>query len=71
VRVKSHSACGNSTLCVEINFVRVEITRACRFVSDSHAYVSKLLSCEWKPACKTTLFGWKLHFACGNHSYAC
>jgi hypothetical protein len=55
-------------------------------VLKSHAYVSKLLSCEWKPhsACKITLCVLeshlclskshcveKLHSACRNHSRAC
>jgi hypothetical protein len=40
-------------------------------VSDSHAQMSKLHSCVWKShfACKITLCGLKLHFACRNHSF--
>jgi hypothetical protein len=52
-RVKSHSACGNCTLRVEINLVRVYITP-----------VSVVITlCVWKlhSACKITLWGLKLH----------
>jgi hypothetical protein len=67
----------NQTFRVEITLVRVEITlcvykshscvslsylRTMR-VSYSHAYVSKLLSCEWKPHSAK-----KSHYACENRT---
>jgi hypothetical protein len=83
-RVKSHSACGNLTLLLETNLLRVEITlmrvkiTLCVFKSHSwvsylHAYVAKLFSCEWKPhyACKITLCVWKSYFAYRNQSCTC
>jgi hypothetical protein len=68
---------------VVITFVRVKIRlvveitlclyKSHSLVSYSIAYVSKLLSCEWKPhfACKITLSVWKSYSACRNQSFVC
>jgi hypothetical protein len=59
----------------KLQFACINHTRACRYhirESYPHAYVSKLLSCEWKPHtawCKITLWGWKLHFMCRNQAF--
>jgi hypothetical protein len=65
----SHSAYGIA-LCWYKSHSNVSLSHS--WVSNSHAYVPKLLSCVWKPhsACKITLCVWKSYSACRNQSCA-
>jgi hypothetical protein len=73
--------CRNHSLVITFVHVkttmRVKITicvyKSRSWVSYSHAYVSKLHSCEWKlkSACKITVCVWKSYPACRNQFCAC
>jgi hypothetical protein len=64
LRVKSHCACGNRTLRVEINLVRVEITLVRIVITFVHVLILLV-------SVIITLIRVKITLACRNHSCSC
>jgi hypothetical protein len=61
----------NCTLRVEIPLERVIITLVSVIFTRIRVKITPCVSENHTLRCKITLCGWKLHFACSNHSCAC